>query len=86
MEIAKERVRNWTSGLLDLSWLGLTDLPELPAGLTKLWCHNNLLTKLPETLPAGLQELHCYKNHLTTLPDTLPVGLRELYCYHNRLL
>ena len=85
MEQATKRVRNWTSGLLDLSWLGLTELPELPAGLTKLWCHNNLLTTLPETLPAGLTQLYCFHNLLTRLPDTLPAGLTQLYCFHNLL-
>jgi hypothetical protein len=46
MEIAKERVRNWTSGPLDLSWLGLTELPELPVNLTELLLNylvNNLV-------------------------------------------
>ena len=85
MEQATKRVRNWTSGLLDLSWLGLTELPELPAGLTKLWCHNNLLTTLPETLPAGLTQLYCFHNLLTRLPDTLPASLTTLYCSGNQL-
>jgi len=34
MEIAKERVCEWTSGPLHLSGLNLTDLPNLPLGLT----------------------------------------------------
>jgi len=54
MKQAKERVRNWESGTLDLSELRLRKLPELPAGLKVLWCHNNLLTTLPDTLPASL--------------------------------
>ena len=30
MNIALARINNWTSGILDLSNLGLTELPELP--------------------------------------------------------
>jgi hypothetical protein len=85
MEIAKERVRNWKSGLLDLSRLRLTELPELPEGVTWLHCYHNKLTSLPDTLPASLICLDCSHNQVTTLPDTLPVGLRYLKCIDNRL-
>jgi Leucine-rich repeat (LRR) protein len=85
MDIAIERVRTWTSGPLDLTSLGLKELPELPAGLTWLYCSYNQLTTLPDPLPAGLRELWCYKNQLTTLPDTLPAGLTELDCSTNQL-
>jgi hypothetical protein len=78
MEEAIERVRKWTSGTLNLSNLGLTELPELPAGLTLLYCSNNQLTTLPDTLPAGLTTLYCFVNQLTTLPDTLPASLISL--------
>jgi hypothetical protein len=53
MEKAKERIHVWTSGPLDLSGLGLTELPELPDGVTMLYCQNNQLTSLP-TLPTTL--------------------------------
>jgi len=36
MKKARERVRNWKSGFLNLGHLGLTELPELPEGLTQL--------------------------------------------------
>ena len=68
MEIARERIQNWKSGTLDLSRLGLTELPDLPVGLTKLYCHNNQLTTLPETLPASLTTLYCYSNNLPKRP------------------
>ena len=64
MEQARERVRAWQSGLLDLSDLGLTELPELPAGLTEFYCCRNQLTRLPETLPADLEVLSFEANHL----------------------
>jgi Leucine-rich repeat (LRR) protein len=86
MEEAKERIRNWRSGMLDLSYLGLTELPEIPAGVTELDCKINQLTSLPDTLPSGLIELSCDYNQLTTLPDTLPTGLRMLICNFNQLL
>ena len=45
MDIAQERIRTWIPGtVLDLSKLGLTSLPPLPATLTHLSCNNNLLT------------------------------------------
>jgi len=85
MEKVKERVRNWTWGPLDLSRLGLTELPELPAGLTTLYCDGNKLVSLPDTLPAGITAIDCSYNRLTRLPDTLPAGLKKLYCYNNQL-
>jgi len=85
MDIAKARVRDWQSGLLDLSELGLTELPELPAGLTEFYCHGNRLTRLPDTLPSTLVVLDCSNNQLTRLPDTLPEGLEELWCHYNEL-
>jgi len=86
MEEAKERIRIWNSGMLELTNLGLTELPELPAGLELLWCDNNQLRTLPDTLPAGLTKLWCSNNQLTTLPETLPAGLTELWCDNNQLL
>jgi Leucine-rich repeat (LRR) protein len=64
---------------------GLTELPPLPPNLKKLWCNNNSLTKLPETLPATLQELYCYRNKLTALPAKLPDTLVSLLCPTNEL-
>ena len=85
MDIAKARVREWTSGPLNLANLGLTELPELPSGLTELHCYHNQLLSLPDTLPATLQFLYYNSNRLTTLSDTLPATLQFLYCNSNRL-
>ena len=73
MEHAIERVRTWTSGPLDLTFLGLKELPELPAGLTHLYCHNNQLTTLPD-IPVGVQLLQCFNNHFPDMEDeeTIP--------------
>ena len=83
MKIACERVAAWTSGILDLSRLGLTELPVLPATLTRLYCNNNKLTRLPD-LPADLTTLYCHRNKLTRLP-TFPATLTYLYCHNNNL-
>ncbi|NBT49306.1 MAG: hypothetical protein EBT07_16095, partial [Actinobacteria bacterium] len=82
--LAQERIREWTSGPLDLTHMGLMELPELPAGITGLNCSGNELLKLPDALPAGLEWLQCSNNHLYSLPETLPAGLTELYCSGNQ--
>ena len=86
MEEAKKRIRHWISGMLDLTNLGLTELPELPEGIQRVYCSANSLTTLPNTLPKSLTLLDCSHNRLTRLPDTLPAGLRDLYCDNNQLL
>lgn len=58
-------------------------LPELPKGLTHLYCNNNYLTTLPE-LPPTLTHLYCSYNNIVTLPE-LPKSLIELSCYGNPL-
>jgi len=83
MKTARRRVAAWTSGILDLSNLNLTELPPLPAALRKLNCGWNKLTSLPE-LPATLIELCCTINKLTSLPD-LPATLTRLSCGNNEL-
>ena len=81
MEEAQERINEWVSNgdktiNLDLSWLQLTSLPELPSNLQVLLCFNNNLTSLPE-LPSSLLNLRCFRNNLMKLPD-LPSGLKYL--------
>jgi len=84
-------------GDLDLSYLKLRVLPELPvglkvlrcdstnfpAGLKTLYCSTNYLSVLP-VLPDGLKELFCASNQLTVLPE-LPAGLKILNCSQNEL-
>ena len=84
--MAQQRINAWVAAgrvqaPLDLSCLGLTALPPLPAGLKWLDCGYNALTALPP-LPAGLEKLDCLNNALTALPP-LPAGLKKLYCYKN---
>ena len=52
MEEAQRRIDEWvrvndTTKSLDLSNLGLTELPPLPTHLTVLYCYSNKLTELP---------------------------------------
>jgi Leucine-rich repeat (LRR) protein len=68
---------------LDLSYLDLTSLPDLPDNLTELNCNGNKLTILP-TLPNSLTELNCDHNQLTNLPY-LPDSLNDLHCVDNLL-
>ena len=83
MDIAIQRILNRKEGLLNLSNLGLTELPPLPVDLTELWCSGNKLTSLPN-LPVGLTKLLCHENQLTSLPN-LPIGLTKLWCHENQL-
>lgn len=69
---------------LDVSKLGLTELPPLPLNLKELYCSDNLLTSLPNPLPQTLELLGCTRNRLTELPP-LPRGLKTLSCISNRL-
>lgn len=64
---------------LDLSDLGLTDLPRLPGHVEELFVNFNRLTRLPQ-LPPGLTALNCGHNpDLRALP-ALPGSLRQLLC------
>jgi Leucine-rich repeat (LRR) protein len=85
---AQRRIDEWVAeGYvekdLDLSYLGLRQLPSLPETLENLYCNENKLTSLP-ILPANLLILDCSNNKLTSLP-TLPESLIYLFCYENRL-
>ena len=68
---------------LDLTYLTVIELPELPNDIIKLYCYNNKLTKLPE-LPDSLKVISCGNNKLTKFPK-LPKGLEQLYCFVNKL-
>ena len=69
-------------GRLDLSYLRITSIPELPAGLRVLLCHNTDITSLAK-LPDTLKELYCMDNkNLKCLPE-LPDGLIRLECHNN---
>jgi len=77
---------------LDLSRLGLTELPEAIGQLSqlnRLFLHNNQLTSLPKSLGQlkQLKTLRLDSNHLKSLPDALGqlTQLEELYLFNNQL-
>jgi Leucine-rich repeat (LRR) protein len=70
------------SGRLNLSWLNLEHLPELPNNVTHLYCSYNSLVSV--CLPPMLQYLDCSNNMLRELP-TLPNTLITLICGVNQL-
>lgn len=83
MDIALLRIQHCVNGRLDLTNLGLSELPPLPDGLTELRCCHNQLTFLPE-LPSSLQTLYCSCNQLTSIPS-LPSSLETFTCLINQL-
>ena len=72
------RIGNIQNGALNLSYLNITSLPELPSGLQGLWCSHTQLSSLP-LLPSGLTVLECFDTPLTSLPE-LPSHLEWLWC------
>lgn len=71
-----EKVRKDNNTLLDLSGLGLTELPESIAQLTqleRLSIHDNQLTELPEFIfqLSQLKVLIAGNNQLTNLPESI---------------
>ena len=69
MEEALRRIANMKDGKLNLSNVGLTELPHLPDGLRSLLCENN-----PITYPSAdilSQSLDDIKKMVTITPPTL---------------
>jgi internalin A len=78
--------------VLDLSELGLTEVPEEIAQLTNLqalYLYNNQLTSLPGAIThlTNLQALYLYNNQLTSLPGAIThlTNLRTLTLGNNQL-
>ncbi|MDZ8240909.1 MAG: COR domain-containing protein [Nostoc sp. ChiQUE01a] len=87
-----EKARREGAIELDLSRMGLTEVPEAIASLThlqKLYLSNNQLTILPEAIASltHLQELHLDSNQLTILPEAIAslTQLQELSFSGNQL-
>ena len=53
---------------LDLSYKGLTEVPEIPNDVTELYLSDNQIRELKEEVfPAGLQVLHLGRNKIVEL-------------------
>lgn len=88
MDVAKDRIDKWYADgmddmILDLSNLGLSDLPNLPANLIKLNCSSNNLTILKD-LPEGLQYLNCSRNQIYLIEE-FPFNCKYVDCSFNQL-
>ncbi|MES2832811.1 MAG: hypothetical protein V4695_12570 [Pseudomonadota bacterium] len=71
---------------LDLSCLGLTELPKAwPKNIERLSLRGNRLVALPATLPSNLVELDVSMNMLKQLPEALPASLQRLAANNNLL-
>lgn len=73
-----------TDKVLDISCMGLVELPSLPEGIEVLMCYKNALIQLPNNLPSSIIIIDCSYNKLTSLP-TLPPKLEKLSCNNNYL-
>lgn len=67
--------------------VGLTDLSAIRyfGGLEELFCADNNLTELPETLPETLIRLECENNQLSSLKVSKLKNLEALKCFSNHL-
>jgi Leucine-rich repeat (LRR) protein len=83
MDINERIEASRLSGTLNISYMELEQLPELPDNLTTLLCHGNKLTEI-QSLPRGLKKLVCCSNKLKSLSD-LPTTLEYLMCNGNQL-
>lgn len=87
MQVALETISKWKEGrLLDLSRLGLYELPPIPSTVTRLRCAHNHLTKLSkDSLPPGLIELDISSNKLSSISEALVdlTTLKILNCSFN---
>ena len=72
-----------SSKALDLSYLDLDELPELPTNLLYLDCSYNKLAVLP-ILPSNLKFLACSHNKLINL-NNIPFSLKALHCEYNQI-
>ena len=81
--LEERRMEAERTGILDVSYIGLFRLSDIPDSIDDLSCEYNLLTCLP-ALPDSIATLWCDNNLLTSLPN-LPASLTYLSCVGNRL-
>jgi len=79
---AQQRIKEWSCGILDLSYLLLYKLPPIPNSVTHLYCAGCHLTEL--IIPDHVTYIDCSNNPLNILPN-LPHRLYTLICDNTRL-
>jgi hypothetical protein len=88
MDIARQRINQWRldnleTETLDLSNLGLNELPKLPSELKRLNCSGNNLTIIKE-LPESLEYINCNKNKIYLIEE-FPLNCKYIDCSYNNL-
>ena len=78
------RFKNYKENILNVSYLNIHSLPELPEGIKELCCYNSRLTSLPK-LPNTLELLNINDTPLLTSLPELPESLRALWCSSNAI-
>jgi hypothetical protein len=78
LEERLEEIRNTPKKTLDLTWLDLTELPEIPEKVKRLYCGSNPITKIGK-LPKGLKVLNCSDSFITKF-ENIPDSVREVIC------
>lgn len=88
-DIVKKRISDWIenghyTSYLDLSRLGLTEIPELPTNIQRLWLQGNKIQNI-YTLPSSLTILDVRNNELEFIYASLPENLTDLFVSNNKM-
>jgi Leucine-rich repeat (LRR) protein len=67
------------SNILDLSNLGLTELPPISEDVNILYCNNNLLESIPDNLPSSIQIAMFNNNRISSITEFLPDSINNLH-------
>lgn len=87
--IVKKRISDWiakgcVTEYLDLTRLGLTEIPELPTNIQRVWLQGNKIKNITK-LPSSLTILNMSSNELEYIEADLPESLTDLFVSRNKL-
>lgn len=88
-DIVKKRISDWIDKgslvrTLDLTRLGLTEIPELPINIQRIWLQDNKIKNI-YMLPPQLTFLNLSSNELEFIDTDLPETLTYLLVQRNKL-